>query len=190
APPLVLSSAPIPIRAPGTRATSVPMAIFARIGGSNCGSDSGDGKGNPGGVAGDALPAETSGLLPSGRSRNRAMFLRRGSWPRRVPVSSPGTRVAEDWNQLFDPATLRPSDQGSLPVGSQKGVFTSEASCTRRMLGAAPAPAWWTTLLCISTDPWPSCTRTALAGPGRVNRIVLLTILRRPWLRPLRSPPA
>src|SRR5690606_30454481 len=118
------------------------------------------------------------------------MLARPGSPPRRVPVHSGGTRLAEDCTQLLLPATLRPLLHGSRLVGAQYGVSTSEASFTRRIAGAAPEPVWWITLLCISSDSRPSCTSSALAAPPRVNRIVLLTSRSRPWLRPLRSPPA
>ena len=95
------------------------MAIFARIGGSNCGNARGDGNGKPGGVGGEALPLETSGLLASGRSWRWPMSVNSGSVPRRVLVSSDGTSVADDCTQLFEPATLRPLDHGSRLVGAQ-----------------------------------------------------------------------
>src|SRR5690606_27692164 len=99
-----------------------------------------------------------------GRSRPRAGSSSLGSAPRSVPSSSAGTRLAEACTQLFDPATLRPSDQGSLLAGPQNGAFTSEAACSRKISGADPPVAWWITLLCISTEPCPSCTSTAVAG--------------------------
>src|SRR5690606_9186548 len=163
---------------------------FARSGGSNCGSSSGDGNGNPVGAGGCGLPAETSGLVAAGRNCSWPSAVKPGSVPRTVPAHSPGTMVAELCTQLLDPATLRPLDEGSRLVGAQTGGSASEAACTRRMVGAAPAPVWKMTLLCISSDSRPSCTSTAVALPERLNTRVLLTMRSRPWLRPLRSPPA
>src|SRR5690606_1375708 len=141
-PAAALSSAPMSMRGPGTRATSPPTGSFARSGGANCGSSSGDGNGKPGGADGCGLPAETSGLVAAGRNCSWPMPVKPGSVPRTVPAHSPGTMVAELCTQLLDPATLRPLDQGSRLVGAQTGGSTSEAACTRRMLGAAPAPVW------------------------------------------------
>src|SRR5690606_40105702 len=112
--------------------TSAPIAIFSRCGGSKAGTANGEGNGNPFGAAGEGSPAATSGLAATGRSRPRAGSSSLGSAPRSVPSSSAGTRLAEACTQLFDPATLRPSDQGSLLAGPQNGAFTSEAACSRK----------------------------------------------------------
>src|SRR3546814_9847661 len=112
-----------------------------------------------------------------------------GLLPLSVPVHSCGTSCAEDCTQLLEPATLRPSVQGSRLCGPQYGVDTLLAGFSRTMAGVLPTGAWQMTLLCISSEPAPSYTITALAWPELVNSTVLFTISTRPWLRTLMSPP-
>src|SRR5690606_10969208 len=121
---VVDSRAPMSMRAPGFRLTSAPTARRARSGGSKAGSSSGDGNGNALGVAGVAVPAETSGLPSRGRNERCAMLVSCGSLPRTVPVHSDGTLPALDCTQLLLPATLRPLLHGSRPSGAQYGVST------------------------------------------------------------------
>src|SRR3546814_156230 len=138
----LLSSAPMSTRAPGERTTSAPMAILARNGGSNRGSSSGDGNGKAGGVTGCGLPADTSGLAAAGRSWCWAMLANIGLPPLSVPVHSCGTSCADDCTQLLEPATLRPSVQGSRLCGPQYGVDMLLAGFSRTMAGELPAGAW------------------------------------------------
>src|SRR3546814_16849588 len=111
------------------------MAILARNGGSNRGSSSGDGNGKAGGVTGCGLPADTSGLAAAGRSWCWAMLAHIGLPPLSVPVHSCGTSCADDCTQLLEPATFRPSVQGSRRSGPPYGVYTLLAGFSRTQAG-------------------------------------------------------
>src|SRR3546814_11014069 len=96
-----------------------------------------------------------------------AMLANIGLPPLSVPVHSCGTSCADDCTQLLEPATFRPSVQGSRLCGPQYGVDTLLAGFSPTMAGEVPAGAGLMALVGISSEPAPRCPEQKSGGEGK-----------------------